>query len=654
MFFPTPETNLEDIVQQEFTKSLEENMASTTIASFLYTLQFKCREQAFQDGVLAMDNMTCDLVDTKYADPSSNHIYPELPCQNQTFLDAVVVQGDTVDYDKRPAILEAMYDTQGVPEDSRVPKMFPLHQQFSLFAPFFNGDGDRQRGIMGPLPRLSSKLDKLAEKLDLHDPLFDEDPWDFDQSSAAARGPPTENPTNVEMNHHWDILFRCEPRMVEASFKVKTIERADTLPLYWYFTFTFTRPSQGLAVYKADLNIRASHFYHVNRTWELVAPLTTLALTCWLLLLPAGASIVQFLPNFLRILLRKGKFKRLVYRLLDPLDWRHHHVPLYEIVEENLAFFFMFLGFVVSAVSLFVPSDAFAVQGQALSPLSYWLQSDLDMQQIFTQVVFALFNSGGLHCAALTFCILRIIEFSVLFAGTNYIVLTFVFVFVPILHFMTVFMLILFAFALLAHVTYGNIFSQYATLWKSVRAMLLYSFGFGDFVGITEGINAQIEGQAYGLMLVHLAFTILLVVIMLNIFTSIVVDAYQVALDRCTSKSKLLRLEAAIWYRMKVTFGYYDDLQDEIDILGGRPGPIMFRSILPRDSPLGVTAFEPEPNAATLIGKLKEAVEALDRVEPQIRLIEEHEVSSYTAHSESVRLREEEGSNEESARLLAV
>ena len=37
MFFPTPETNLEDIVQQEFTKSLEENMASTTIASFLYT-----------------------------------------------------------------------------------------------------------------------------------------------------------------------------------------------------------------------------------------------------------------------------------------------------------------------------------------------------------------------------------------------------------------------------------------------------------------------------------------------------------------------------------------------------------------------------------------------------------------------------------------
>lgn len=217
---------------------------------------------------------------------------------------------------------------------------------------------------------------------------------------------------------------------------------------------------------------------------------------------------------------------------------------------------------------------------------------------------------------------------------------------------MSVFMLILFAFALMAHTLFGNIFIQYASLGKSVKAMLLYSFGFGDFVGVTSGINPQIEDKAFQLTVLHLVFTILLVVIMLNIFTSIVVDAYQVALDRCTSPSKLVRLEAAMWYRLKVAFGFYDELQPEIDILGGRPGHLFFRSNIPRESPLNVNLAETEPSTDVLIGKLREAVENLEKAQPILMQLQSAEDAPLGGHSE--RGRETSSDPSETAGLLQV
>lgn len=431
MFFPTPESNLEDIVQQEFTKSLGEMMATSTIASFLYTMQFKCREQAFQDGALAMDFMTCDLEEVEFSDPLPNQAFPSLPCLDLDFLGEISGAGDLVDYDKRPTVLEAIYDAKGTPEEDRVPVAFPIHQSFPLYAPFFNSDGDKERGMMGPLPTLSHKLDLLAKKSGVSDPIFDQDPWNFAQASAAVRGPPQEGATNVERNHHWDILLRCEPKSLKVTFKVRTIESASVLPLYWNISFGFDRHMQGLAVYKASLDINASHFYHVNRTWELIAPLGTFLCMALLLVVPAGSALVYLGPSTARILLKKGSFKRLVYQFFDPLGYRVNYMPLYEVVEEDLGFLFSLLGFITSAVYLFVPSEAFAVAGEATSPMSYWLQSDLSAIQVATQTTFALFSSGILHCIALTFYILRIIEFSVLFAGTNYIVLTFFFVFFP-------------------------------------------------------------------------------------------------------------------------------------------------------------------------------------------------------------------------------
>eukprot|EP00928_Gymnodinium_smaydae_P096740 TRINITY_DN8606_c0_g2_i1.p1 TRINITY_DN8606_c0_g2~~TRINITY_DN8606_c0_g2_i1.p1 ORF type:complete len:929 (+),score=133.64 TRINITY_DN8606_c0_g2_i1:59-2845(+) len=84
-------------------------------------------------------------------------------------------------------------------------------------------------------------------------------------------------------------------------------------------------------------------------------------------------------------------------------------------------------------------------------------------------------------------------------------------------------------FAVVLHIQFGNLYMQYSSVRLSFITLFMYSFG--DTGRATDGMHPFIEKSSTKITLYLLAYTVLVVTICLNVFTTIVIDAYSAAAD---------------------------------------------------------------------------------------------------------------------------
>eukprot|EP00928_Gymnodinium_smaydae_P096739 TRINITY_DN8606_c0_g1_i1.p1 TRINITY_DN8606_c0_g1~~TRINITY_DN8606_c0_g1_i1.p1 ORF type:complete len:902 (+),score=69.05 TRINITY_DN8606_c0_g1_i1:62-2767(+) len=84
-------------------------------------------------------------------------------------------------------------------------------------------------------------------------------------------------------------------------------------------------------------------------------------------------------------------------------------------------------------------------------------------------------------------------------------------------------------FAVVMHIQFGNLYPQYSSVRLAFITLLMYSFG--DIDRARDGMQPFVEHSGTSITLYLLAYTVLVVTICLNVFTTIVIDAYLAAAD---------------------------------------------------------------------------------------------------------------------------
>eukprot|EP01071_Lankesteria_metandrocarpae_P001172 Lankesteria_metandrocarpae@DN133_c0_g1_i1.p1 len=257
--------DVESLLEQKWSKRIDHFMNGPTISEFLNGMQQLCKTESLLEGGLK-DSYDCNIIQIDYSGLHNTLSHPMLPCEDITFIDAVVEIGDGAEYGTIPFVLQEIYDKAGTPDDQRIEEQgYDVHAGWGLFNPLFNTDEDKSQKRMGPLPLINQKLNLLgkaakaahevaakyiptthimqniqkgnppdtttrAVKKKLREmqeedaanriawDVFNDDSWDFDISSGPPRAPDMTSDRLIERNHHWDLLMRCDPKKVEVTF----------------------------------------------------------------------------------------------------------------------------------------------------------------------------------------------------------------------------------------------------------------------------------------------------------------------------------------------------------------------------------------------------------------------------------------------------
>eukprot|EP00923_Selenidium_pygospionis_P012329 GHVN01020866.1.p1 GENE.GHVN01020866.1~~GHVN01020866.1.p1 ORF type:complete len:274 (+),score=19.51 GHVN01020866.1:326-1147(+) len=192
----------------------------------------------------------------------------------------------------------------------------------------------------------------------------------------------------------------------------------------------------------------------------------------------------------------------------------------------------------------------------------------------------------------------RLFEFTMILPESSYLVLTFVFALFPILNFALIFFVILTGFAIIAYAQFGATYPQFGSLGKSIWALCLYSFGFGEQSHAEDLVQPFVEEDGLYVQCLLLGFNILVVTLLLNMFTTIVIDAYNLAIQKTSTQADLDKLKAAISYQLKCALGYADETEEEVALLGQKPGRIFMRLAVAREED-----FQAQASSRSLIDK---------------------------------------------------
>eukprot|EP01066_Platyproteum_vivax_P013957 Platyproteum_vivax@DN6286_c0_g1_i5.p1 len=126
---------------------------------------------------------------------------------------------------------------------------------------------------------------------------------------------------------------------------------------------------------------------------------------------------------------------------------------------------------------------------------------------------------------------------------------------IPLLAFGILFAVMLVGFALLMNSLFGSLFTQFCTLPRSIYVLLLYAFGFEKTADIMGQVNPWIEVTAYNVQVALLVFQIVVVTILLNVFTTIIINAYSAASSGETAEVKLATMQSDAWDTLREWYG---------------------------------------------------------------------------------------------------
>eukprot|EP00914_Ancora_sagittata_P008730 GHVO01016907.1.p1 GENE.GHVO01016907.1~~GHVO01016907.1.p1 ORF type:complete len:485 (+),score=80.65 GHVO01016907.1:354-1808(+) len=423
----------------------------------------------------------------------------------------------------------------------------------------------------------------------------------------------------VERNHHWDILFRCHPRQVSVTYKVSQVAPDGSSLQWWKYKLHLREVRRGAGIYAGIFDAKMGMGYTYHHRYMAWLPILTVVLWGSMFVGPCMVSIVLFPSNLLKFIRRERNCKESLSKLIDAPGCRSNYMPLFKIFLENIACIFTGIGLYQSFLRVFVNcTESDLHLGEAvMTPYEFWRDKQcLRGIELLSQTTFALWGRLSWHALATAMLLLRLLEISFIFPETSFVMITILFAFFPVLHFFAVFGIVVLGFSVIIFGLYGAMFPLFSTIPRTAYYLVLHSF---SLTSDPVEIHRENEVAAFGLQRLLLVFQVLAVVLMLNMFTTIFIDAYNVAVNN-SSPEQIEKLKAAAWYRMKIALGYGHDVDEELGILGGVPGRIFLRATVTHNAdPLSIETKI--PTAEEMYQKMDEAIDVILRMKSQLNVL---------------------------------
>ncbi|CUV06576.1 unnamed protein product [Cryptosporidium hominis] len=585
--FASTSEQLNRIQDQFGTPELESIISGSTVSDVLNLLQASCKSKSLiEDGMTEFFN--CDIIRIDWNKTHPNPTHPELPCDYSS-LEKYVEVGDNTPLGEFPPAIRKYYETNKVPLDQQSKPIFHMYHDSKLLLPLFSDSADHN---LGPIPSIHEKLNLIGKKLYKEELENGSDIKNSDifnskkvvQSSeinerykrtnvigkviSELDSKPNNNKLVIDRNHHWDLLFKCDPEWVTVVFEVSAVQR-EKYPLWWKTKLHFTRSSPYLNHYIPEIEITTGLAYQKHYPISTLLPVITLLLFSWLLFPGAISSVLMFPYNVYRLISKSGRFRDIIGHFIDPFGNRINTLSWFQILLENTIGILITLGFLFSSLAIHFGSELCieTAYKKCVDPHLFWSETlHLTGAEYYGQVLFSLWIKTKLHAIAVLLLFIRLLEISLFSSNTSFLLMTFIFAFVPFMYFTAIFLVLLFAFSIIMHAMYGAIYIQFSTISISFYSLFLFAFG-SPFSETEVGIHAYFEKSAYGAAAMLLLFEILFVTILLNMFTTIIMNSYAIATKNTECPMRMKKVTASLWYQAKLIFGFDDELQEELDTI---------------------------------------------------------------------------------------
>eukprot|EP00931_Biecheleriopsis_adriatica_P016862 TRINITY_DN12293_c0_g1_i2.p1 TRINITY_DN12293_c0_g1~~TRINITY_DN12293_c0_g1_i2.p1 ORF type:complete len:850 (-),score=163.18 TRINITY_DN12293_c0_g1_i2:24-2573(-) len=391
-------------------------------------------------------------------------------------------------------------------------------------------------------------------------------------------------------NHHFGLLSVCKPTSVSAKFRISNVERkrrgamTPRNQLLVKINFLSLGAHQDSGWYRLSLEITSIGALGEKGLLSIVLMCTTLLLV-----------LVIFLGDFLATVLYWPLGIWRLYRLHVTPDMsfteaaifvRHHLLVFLDVWKRRsriMSTTWLFVEFAISVcftaatlctlraavTPLYIPPgtqnhDCFMallkkdaqwmdawVKGQhiprGLSPIDYitYCRDDLTtVQKIAEYINSAVFEQRTYHGFVIALLCLRFLEVLEHSSSLRWLPKTLSLALPKIVEFMLVYVLLIGIFSAILSLQFGFLYSQFNSIPKTFLTLLLYSFAATERA--LEGVHPFIEFSGTLIAMYLLIFTLIVVTICLNVFTTIVIDAYTVAQDP-EAANKILEDRKRAW-----------------------------------------------------------------------------------------------------------
>mmetsp|Transcript_40181 Transcript_40181/g.92970 ORF Transcript_40181/g.92970 Transcript_40181/m.92970 type:complete len:937 (+) Transcript_40181:63-2873(+) len=162
-----------------------------------------------------------------------------------------------------------------------------------------------------------------------------------------------------------------------------------------------------------------------------------------------------------------------------------------------------------------------------LSLLTYINEcTDLKGMRYFGEMMYQLLfeEECSWHALVVALVFVRVLEFFNLNHRLRWLPRTIFLAKLKLINFVLAYVALVTGFSLLMTLYFGELYQQYSTLQGSFHTLLVYSFGMTERA--TFGMNPFIERSGNRLYAVLFVFDVFMVTIILNMFTTIVIDAF--------------------------------------------------------------------------------------------------------------------------------
>ncbi|CAJ1428958.1 unnamed protein product [Effrenium voratum] len=147
--------------------------------------------------------------------------------------------------------------------------------------------------------------------------------------------------------------------------------------------------------------------------------------------------------------------------------------------------------------------------------------------EVTYQIVFQ--EDGNVHALVVGLIFLRVLEGFSLSKRLSWLPRTIFLAKNKLFNFVLAYVCLVAGFALLMTLYFGDLFQQYCTLASSCYTLLLFSFGLSERA--MYGAEPFVERSSTHLLFMLFLFTVFVVTIILNMFTTIVIDAFAAESD---------------------------------------------------------------------------------------------------------------------------
>jgi len=393
-------------------------------------------------------------------------------------------------------------------------------------------------------------------------------------------------------NHHWSLLSLCKPSLIDYRLRIIHMEtRLDGTAVQrgsLLTRMTYRLLSEGVYEINVDFTTARSDF---DSKVDLPFILFTVLFVC--ILLSEFLYSVCMLPlNIVRLLQFQvppdASDHEAIILLWDQIllccdarKVRSRFLSIFFILVENLCCILVVGSVVSSTVKASAPyklpvSDpallkkgpCFELYAKAerewvdryirgedvqrgVSLLSYYsacsVLSTRERISVMVQLAALRFDLDA-HAVAVNLILFRLLAILDLWPALQWISLTAVVCVKKLMQFLVLYFTVVVCFAIGAQISFGCYYMQYRTLKDAFYALILFSSGHMDRA--MDGVHPWIDGQSSALMVFLLVYTMLVAVVIMNVFTSIVLEAYDTAQNpqEAASESK------AVFYDLMFTF----------------------------------------------------------------------------------------------------